>query len=129
MKAFISEGDSNTIAFLIKQNEKITAIRGNVHIKQFGLVKITQKADSFVKNDTAYILSYLGEGYYDAWYKGEIIQFQDCDPSFTNCNPSFTTLKPAKTEWWVYIKNGSAKFGWLRILDHDLSNIDGRNIY
>ncbi len=68
----------------------------------YALVKITQKNDSIVKNDTAYILSYLGEGYYDAWYKGEIIQFQDCDPSFTNCNPSFTTLKSAKkTEWWV----------------------------
>jgi hypothetical protein len=122
MKAFINEGDSNALAFVIKPKEKINALRGNVHVIQPGKAIMNKTNDAYSKNDTAYILSYQGEGFFSAWYKGEIINFAEGDPGFT-------ILENAKTEWWVYINNSLGKFGWLRVSENDRSNIEGWNIF
>jgi hypothetical protein len=122
MKAYLSRGDSTRIAFSLHPNEEITAIKGDVIILKPGLVLINRTTDDFHVNDTAFLLSYISEGVYDAWYGGKILEI-------TSGDPAFTFLREATTEWWVYIKNRQGKFGWLKVNDGDLQNIEGRSIF
>jgi hypothetical protein len=113
LKAHEEENDNAGIAFTIKPGEEFSALRGNVHITKLGKLVIEKPFGSFVKDDNVYVLSYRGEGFYDLWYKGKILNLDsdNLDKVWSNSSlvnyPNFT--------WWVLVRNKEGKQGWLRL--------------
>jgi len=113
LNAYKKEGDNAAIAFTIKPGEKFSAISGNVHIIKLGIITINKTANTFTKGDKVYILSYRGEGAYDLWYKGKILDL-DLD-SMDKIWSNGTLIQMPKFVWWVFVKNKVGKQGWLRL--------------
>lgn len=114
------EGDSSVVAFTVKSGEKITAIRGNVHVVKLGIlvvkkpIKFNNKSlDTFSEGEKIYVLSYGGEGYYDLWHKGKLldIDLDDSDQIWGNSE----LVQTPHMIWWVLVKNYKSKKGWLKI--------------
>lgn len=125
LSVYKKEGDTSAIVFKIKPGEKVTALRGNVHIVKLGILVVKKPFNLknkssktiFTKGDKFYVLSYGGEGYYDLWHKGKglDIDLNDSDQIWANSE----LVQPPRMIWWVLIKNNEGKQGWLR-----LKNID-----
>lgn len=113
LKAYKKEGDNTAIAFTIKPGENFSAIRGNVHIIKLGIIVINKTANTFNKGDKVYILSYRGEGTYDLWYKGKILDLNldSMDKIWANG----TLIQSPEFVWWVLVKNKVGKQGWLKL--------------
>ena len=115
-----NEEDSSEIVFTVKSGEKITAIRGNVHIVKLGMLVIKKPVkfknkhiETVSKGEKIYVLSYGGEGYYDLWYKGKVLDI-DLDDSDQIWENSELVQEPHMV-WWVLVKNSKGKKGWLKI--------------
>lgn len=107
------EVNDMAIAFRIKPGENFTAITGNVHISKPGYVVLNKSFDGFIKGDKVYLLTYLGEGAYDLWYKGKKLDFNvlNLDEFWPN-----VTLKASPLYTWaILIRRGDGKQGWLRL--------------
>ncbi|MCE5195354.1 MAG: hypothetical protein LLF28_07920 [Nitrospiraceae bacterium] len=117
LKAYKKEGDSFVVSFVIKPDEKFTAIRGNLHVVKSGMVIITKSFEGFKRGGKMYVLSYKGEGYYDVWYKGKVIKdiekFWSDDISKNEANGILKNSP--EMIWWVLIKNKEGKKGWLKL--------------
>ena len=113
LKAHKREDDNTAIAFTIKPGEKFIALEGNVHIVKLGMLILEKTVGNFIKGDKIYILTYRGEGFYDLWYKGEVLDLEaeNLDKVWANSKivnyPEFI--------WWVLVKNKDGKQGWLRL--------------
>jgi len=129
LKAFTYEGDSTFVAFDVVANEKITALRGNIHILKPGIAslpKLTRiiSTDTTIitqRIDTAYVLVETGEGFADIWYQNRILRGVD--------QMIFKSIQDPETEWWVLFKNMDDKQGWLRIRSAEKRKIYGWNIF
>jgi len=114
------------LAILLKKGGRVTGLTGEVHVKP-QLVRVLRdqpsvkdgKAFSFRKGEVFYLLTYLGEGEYQAWYKGEVIQVA---PDFVwqganTCSdsPEGCWAKPEgkyQATWWVKVRLESGAEGW-----------------
>lgn len=123
LKLYQTEGDTTNTALLINPNEEFTAIRGNVHIIKLGVVVVNATFEEFKKNDTLYILSSKGEGYYDVWYNGKIIQ--DIYEFWSTYETPL--IENSITEWWILVKTQTGKYGWLRRTADSSEEIDGQD--
>jgi hypothetical protein len=103
------EGDDSTVAFMIKPGEQFTTTGGNVHIMKLGEIVLNRSFDEFTRGDKVYILSYRGEGVYDLWYKGKILD--SSEKVWLNS----VLMGWPEFEWWALIKNRAGKQGWLRL--------------
>jgi hypothetical protein len=139
LPVYQNEGDSQA-AFTLKTNEGFTAIKGNIHVKSPGIVKVIRggNVDTFPmtssmnakvsvqKGDLIYLLSPIGEGYYRAWFQGKQIEISDeCWQQINQFNVSLVSasnslrgklIKSPQTAWWVFIKTQDGKVGWLQLL-------------
>jgi hypothetical protein len=111
--AYQMEVDGPAIAFRIKPGESFTAINGNVHITKPGYVVVSKSYDGFIKGDKVYLLTYLGEGAYDLWYKGKKLDLNvlNLDKFWANVTEKASPLYT----WSVLIRRGDGKQGWLRL--------------
>ena len=62
------------------------------------------------------LLTYLGEGFYKVWYKGQILQSSMEDSQFKK-------LSEPKSIWWVKIKNRKGQIGWTKLTEN-FDNMD-----
>jgi len=113
LKAYKREGDNAVIAFQIKPGEKFNAIKGNVHIMKLGIITLNKTVNTFTKGDKVYILSYRGEGAYDLWYKGKILDLNLTSMDIIWSNG--TLIQTPQFVWWVLVKNKDGNIGWLRL--------------
>jgi hypothetical protein len=113
LKAYKKEGDDASIAFTIKPGEEFSATSGNVHIMKLGIITITKSFNTFTKGDKVYMLSYRGEGAYDLWYKGKMLDL-DLD-SMNKVWTNGTLIQLPEFVWWVLVKNKDGNIGWLRL--------------
>ncbi len=109
LTAYKKEDGSSSIAFTIKLGEQFTAIRGDVHIVKLGLVILKKSFDNYAKDDKVYILSYRGEGVYDLWYKGKVLNSED------NFWENSVLMQLPKMIWWVLVESKNGKQGWLKL--------------
>lgn len=108
LKAFNKEGDDSTVSFTIRPGEAFTAISGNVHIQQFGIIVINKSFGKFKKGDEVYVLSYRGEGEYDLWFNGK--ELNDTEEVWSNG----TLQQSPEFIWWVSIIDKDGRQGWLK---------------
>ncbi len=111
--AYQKEVNDPAIAFRIKPGESFTAINGNVHITKPGYVVVNKTYDGFAKGEKVYLLTYLGEGAYDLWYKGEKLDLNvlNLDEFWANATEKDSPLYT----WAVLIRREDGKQGWLRL--------------
>ena len=107
------EVNDSAIVFRIKPRESFTAINGNVHITKPGYVVLNKSYDGFTKGDKVYLLTYRGEGAYDLWYKGKMLDLNvlNLDEFWANVTEKDSPLYT----WAVLIRRGDGKQGWLRL--------------
>ncbi len=107
------EVSGSAIAFKVNPGESFTAINGNVHITKPGYVVVNKSHDGFAKGNKVYLLTYLGEGAYDLWYKGKKLDLNilNLDEFWANVTEKDSPLYT----WAVLIKRGDGKQGWLRL--------------
>jgi hypothetical protein len=120
--AYKEEANDSVIAFRIKPGQSFTAIRGNVHILEPGFVVLDKTFNGFTKGDKVYLLSYLGEGAYDLWYKGKLL---DVNADLVKLDAFWqnVTLKAKPLYvWCVLIKRSDGQQGWLRLKNSSKSD-------
>jgi hypothetical protein len=116
--------EKSAIAFRVKRREKVTGVGGVVITKKAGTVRalkdLTAKENSsdFTKpeneisikaGDVFYVLTSLGEGFFQLWYKGKFFQDQ------IDTNPNMKILTMPVDDWWVKIKNRKGQIGWTKL--------------
>lgn len=129
LNAYSKEGDTTLVAFRLNSNEKIIALRGNVHVLKPGLAMLPKMAkihavDTIIitqKIDTAYILVNSGEGFVSIWYQNRILIGVD--------QMIFSSFQDPDIEWWVLVENRKKEQGWLKIRTAEKRMISGWNIF
>ena len=116
MKVYQSEGDTTKVIHYLKSNEQFFAQTGNVHIIKPGVVLIKKKIYNYTVNDTIFVLTYLGEGWYKI-YDGDKIFKSDYfwevsdneNINLDNSKYSGVMISNIKMVWWVSILFGVNK--------------------
>jgi len=129
LNAFTNEGDTTSVAFQLISNEKIIALRGNVHVLKPGLAilprmtRINAIDTSIVtqKIDTAYVLVMRGEGSADIWCQNRLLRGVD--------EMTLPSFEEPEIEWWVLFKNMKNEQAWLKIRSDEKRKIYGWNIF
>jgi len=145
-----ASADSSIIQYL-EEGVWVEALTGDVHTSQLGeiriisdkdlmsvgdmdgvyIVAVAELYDSIVFKDPSivYIYSPLGEGDYNAWYKGRfyLVGIEETSSKFylnymTGKSASFGVwAKKIVSEWWVKIRMRDGTIGWTK----DVGNFEG----
>jgi hypothetical protein len=104
---------SDSTAFTVKRGERITALTGVVITTQYGTLKVLSPAEvdgvRVKAGETLYLLTYQGEGFYKAWYKGRLLSAGDTGDG------KFKITRQPKSIWWVKVRNKNGKVGWTNL--------------
>ncbi len=121
LTAYSREGDTSSIAFHLAPGDTFTAITGNLHIERFGLALISKSDRKSRVTDSALVLGYTGEGYYNIFHQGEYrnIELSWSNPNVTPNDTSYfgRLVEPAYMVWWVKIREGGGRIGWIRLVN------------
>lgn len=123
--------EKSPVAFKVKRREKVTGVTGVVITNKAGTVRalkdftatedskdITGNKFSIKSGDIFYVLTSMGEGFHQLWYKGKFFQ----DEIYNEKNMKILTVP--KADWWVKIKNRKGQIGWTK-LPENFDNKDG----
>jgi len=122
--------ENSPSVFKIRKGEKVQGVTGVVITTKAGIGRATRNANleyydekknttrnvPIKKGEQFLLLTYLGEGVYKVWYKGQILQSSMEDSQFKR-------LSEPKSIWWVKIKNRKGQIGWTKLTDN-FDNID-----
>jgi hypothetical protein len=108
----------------LQKGEEVTALTGvNVTYEPSEFRVTAPIPDYGLKpGDTILGYMYLGEGAFNAWFKGNWVETFDDGPSIeygpfgSGCRPNCNArlLKPGRFEWWAEIKTKSGIVGWTK---------------
>lgn len=104
--------------FTIGAGETFRADSGNVHVTSIALVPVADSVGdppywSFGPGDTVVVLDYIGEGFYNVWHDGRVVEV----PTFWSDRPITAgdgSIGEHATEWWVHITMPDGRTGWMR---------------
>jgi len=128
----------SSLVFELTKGEKVTAVTGAVVVLRAGRVTFTTGArlssqEGVLKinaGETLYLLSYIGEGFTNAWFHGRVYRGVDGAASFfdVRCADepgrcSGHVVEPPLTEWWVQLRKGDGRMGWT----NEPERFDGKN--
>ncbi|HEX6750139.1 MAG TPA: hypothetical protein VF092_22785 [Longimicrobium sp.] len=124
--------------FTIAPRATFRAVTGDVHLRQVGIVvarravplevAVGEQPRSLAAGDTAYVLSYVGEGYYRLWIRGEIQSYEAFwddrheYPRPTD-RPGVMVRDPDEL-WWVKVRTRAGRGGWIRMDRADVEGAD-----
>jgi hypothetical protein len=115
---------NSPVVFTIKSGEKVTALKGEVITREFGIVRVLKHTvfeGGFEAPAGAvlYILHGNGEGSFSFWYNGathhDLLYAEGVHKG--NSHFPWDVISLPKTEWWANVKNHDGQIGW--ILDPD----------
>jgi hypothetical protein len=119
---------------VVLKGEAVNAIDGEVRVVPTPM-RVVFKHEPFRVGETVYLLTYLGEGWMEVWFKGKIgyeeVPFiQSWMPDNSNVWPTCTEPAPdcwgriekrEPAEWWILIKRRNGQRGWTKQYDHFLA--------
>jgi hypothetical protein len=122
--------ENSPVVFKVRKGETVRGINGVVITTKAGIGRATRNASlqyynekkntarnvTIKKGEQFLLLTYLGEGFYRVWYKGQILQSSMDDSEFK-------MLSEPKSIWWVKIKNRKGQIGWTK-LHGNFGNMD-----
>lgn len=137
MPVYSSERAGGRPLFRLSAGDTVIALTGNVHVLRAGRVAVYRRLpgnwaddDSLPPpgpGDTVYVLDYQGEGYWRYWHRGRT----GSGPAFWEPEWRRDTLAPLArlirepiSEWWVRVKTGTGREGWLRVPDAGFGGYD-----
>jgi hypothetical protein len=119
----------------LRKGTSFRAQTGEMHFSRLGRVVLARRyalqSDAgdtvwMARGDTLTILSYEGEGYYDAWYRGTIYsvdEFWDEPGAKRRVPPAAGTMvRTPEGMWWVRVRLHNGRRGWIR---SDEMEVDG----
>ena len=121
--AYSNEGDTSSVAFMLKPMDSLKAISGNVWIERPGLVVVERDSAPHHFGDTLYVLSYDGEGFYETWFYGSTTYekvFWQTSVDIREYGRGYLgsygeMIQAPIMVWWVHIMNSHGQSGWLRL--------------
>lgn len=146
-----NQSDTTQIHFNIEAGDTFQAPTGNVIVSEPGIVGVHKSYElygyyspanntyrkkpvrnSISEGDTLFVLDYMGEGFWNVWYQGEIYQEDGMEWRFGRYPENrsadevrATFLKHPETEWWVKIRTQDKKEGWILMKNIEVSGHDG----
>jgi hypothetical protein len=111
---------SSPVVFAIKSGEKVTALKGEVITRQFGIVKVLEHhvfegGFEAPAGAVLYVLHGVGEGGFLFWYGGtshiDNLYAETVHKGDTNF--PWDVISLPKTEWWANVGNSDGKTGWV----------------
>jgi hypothetical protein len=122
------------VAFRLTKGSRVRAITGVVVTTKPGRVEFHEPFDTrqglvIQPGETLYLLTYQGEGFTKAWFRGRLLVDLDVSEFFNNvCDVRPERCKGRVVEawtrtWWVQIENSSGRVGW----SNEPESFDGRN--
>ena len=124
------------IVFRVRKGETVTALTGVVVTISPGRVRFRERVDlsslsgavRVEPGDTLYILTYQGEGFTKAWFKGRLydeldggMEFFRCDSEPNSCVG--TIVERPQRVWWVQVRNAKGQTGWT----NQTTSFDGKD--
>jgi len=116
---------SSPVAFELAAGEVVTAVTGTVITVVPGILRVStpvtletlQGVLTVSPQDTVYLLTYEGEGFYKAWFKGRLHSMVDVGQiSGGGCRVAADCAGRIVAEptmvWWVQIRNAKGQVGW-----------------
>jgi hypothetical protein len=130
---------------VVRRGEQVEALTGEVHVKPLKVTvgrEITLAWDRRLHpGDTYWLLSYVGEGSYRAWLRGEIVEVEPdfalegegtcaesktCESEPDGGRKAFLRWRwdSESAVWWVKLKTKSGRTGWTR----EPNKFDGKDL-
>jgi hypothetical protein len=101
--------DTAPAAFTVKPGEWVTGLTGVVIVTSPGRGVVTTPMKlgnrQAKPGDVVEYLTYQGEGFYKAWFKGQMLD------GVEGYNPIVMTVEPVWI-WWAEVKNKKGQVGW-----------------
>ena len=113
--------------FRVRKGETVTAIGGLVVFTRAGRMRIDKPMAVDTRNgrdltlspgDIIYLLTYHGEFYFTAWFKGQLIGVETSNTIKGPVTPQCSIdcdgeiLEDGQSTWWVNIQNARGQSGW-----------------
>lgn len=94
---------------VVKPGASFTGVYGEVRSLPFE-VKLQADDEKVKQGETVYLLTDQGEGFFKAWYKGQIVQVNEASTD------KFSREKSKKREsvWWVQVRLEDGRVGWMK---------------
>lgn len=123
---YASEGKVDQPLFTLRAGDSVRAKTGSVHVSRVGRVKIVSRVErgwaefgehempALAVGDTVYILSYVGEGHWQYWFRGLVGVGPELwsEPMNEGHSPGELLAEPVR-EWWVQVTDRRGRTGWL----------------
>ena len=109
-------------AFYANDDEYVSAaapfIESGVEAGEAALVAVTEEVQpmpdrTLSPGDTLVLLDYVGEGFYNVWLDGDVVEVTDFWSSATD-RPRGEVIGEHVTEWWVHATAPDGSSGWFR---------------
>ena len=117
--------DTTAVAFTVSSGTTLDAATGHVLLTQVGAalardsVRLYRDDSTYrtaAPGDTVYLLDYVGEGAYNAWYADSVYQV-DGGMAFLEQPPGapapLAGLREPQSQWWVRVSTDDGRSGWL----------------
>jgi hypothetical protein len=116
IRAYTTEGDTNSPSFLIAASESLQYNFGNMHVERVGIVIVRKAFQGYRVGDSVFVLSYRGEGSFSVWHHGAfdvVTRFWDSDTN-RSLSDGFEALEVSMS-WWVNVTDAGARSFWLKL--------------
>ncbi|MCE5272401.1 hypothetical protein LLH00_14070 [bacterium] len=117
-KLYAEPKSGSSVVGIAKKGTRVIAQTGEVHTKP-GKIIVKKDYENYREGDVLWVYTYLGEGYFKIWYKGEFID-DEIDISDDAPSPDdwgSYEFQPVSV-WWVRIQTKDGIVGWSNEPDH-----------
>ena len=129
VSVYAREADTTERAFYLAREEPFQVLAGAVHVTRPEVVVVSrptyqigfqQSGVLFQPGDTLYVLSYIAEGFFDAWYRDSIIEteiFWPWEDWFPAKDHEYggEVIRHGDATFWIQVRNGRGQEGWVPV--------------
>lgn len=120
-------GIASEVVRRVRYREEFEVLAANVVVLAPGLVRVTRPltgaetrlAKLFQPGDTLGLLNYLGEGRFNVWHSGGVLELEAFWPVSEQSRRASgdyagEVVRPSRTEFWLRVVTNDSARGWVR---------------